>query len=62
MITLLGFVCFFSHAGCMQPTVFQQQFDTMKACEAMKAKIQEKVDPVDWIDAKLECVEGQDVI
>lgn len=61
MVSLIGIMCFFSHITCNPPTVFGDPFPTMKACEEIKAKIEEVIKPTPWADGKFECQEDQDV-
>jgi len=67
MIVLIGFICFFSHAGCTggespQPQLIGKPFPTMAKCEEFKDKLDKVITPTEWIDGKFECVEGQDIL
>ena len=61
MFHLIGVVCFFSHLSCGSPAVFGDVFNTMQACQEAKDKIDAVVTPTQWIDARFECVEADDI-
>jgi hypothetical protein len=62
MIHLIGFICFFSNANCIAPVLIGHGFDTMIACTKFKDKLDAAVQPVEFIDAKLLCMEDEDVL
>ena len=62
MFHLIGFVCFFSSANCTTPTLIGNEFDTMAACVAFKKEIDSRVSPIEWLDAKSQCMEDEGVI